>query len=43
MLLCKHTLCNVNNETRIPVGVHVDHVPNRTVSDGGTEDRNVIL
>lgn len=37
------TLCNVDNEAGIPVGVHVDHVSNGAVSDGRTEDWDIVL
>lgn len=37
------TLCNVDNEARIPVRVHVDHVSNGAVSDGRTEDWDIVL
>jgi hypothetical protein len=36
-------LHNVDDETRIFEGVQVQHVTNRSISQRGTEDRDVIL
>jgi len=38
-----YTLSYVHNETRVLVGVDIDHVPQGAIRDGRAEHRDVIL
>lgn len=43
-MICElHTLHNVQDQSRVLVGMEIDHITQWTVGDGGTKHRDVIL